>query len=128
MNDVTIITPPDVLINDSYAILLINPNAQMRVRLQEALADIDYPVNVFLYDGSESDLEWVLRLVKQVDLIIIDIDGCDYDLRHFVSYIVANPKTFYLTSDNVTPYNLLSKNRIYDLAWIEQLLKRGNYE
>lgn len=129
MNDVTIITPPDVLFNECYAILLINPNTQIRARLQEILSSIDYPVNVFLYDGSEpNDLSWVLNVLRQVDLTIIDIDACDYDLKLFVTHIIANPRTFYLTNDNTTPYNLISKNRIYELSWLEHLLKRGNNE
>lgn len=128
MNDVTIITPPDVLLNDSYAILLINPSAQIRLRVQEILSTVNYPINVFLYDGTEPDIAWLLTILKQVDLTIFDIDGSEYDLKYFATYIIANPKTFYLTNDNVTPYNLISKNRIYDLSWIEHLLKRGNNE
>lgn len=129
MNDVTIITPPDVLFNDCYAILLINPNTHIRSRVQEILSEIDYPVNVFLYDSNESnDIHWLIGVLKQADITILDIDSCDYDLKFFVTYFISNPKTFYLTNDNVTPYNLISKNRIYDLSWIEHLLKRGNNE
>ncbi len=129
MNDVTIITPPDVLFNDCYAILLINPNAQIRSRVQEILSEINFPVNVFLYDSNESnDIQWLIAILKQADVTILDIDSCDYDLKFFVTYFISNPKTFYLTNDNVTPYTLISKNRIYDLSWIENLLKRGNNE
>lgn len=129
MNDVTIITPPDVLLNDAYSILLIHPGLHLKEHIQTILSQVDFPVNVYLYDDSEEDLSWLLRTVKISDISIIDVDNCDIVTRHFATHIIAQPRTFYLTNDQVTPYNLISKNRIYDLSWLEQILiNRGKNE
>jgi hypothetical protein len=44
-------------------------------------------------------------------------------IRKFASILIAKPNTFYLTNDEVTPYNLISANRIFDLHWLDRLLK-----
>lgn len=127
MNDITIITPPDILVNDAYSMLLIFPSSQVKTHVQTVLTRSQIPVNVFLYEDLEEDLEWLLKLIKMVNLTIIDVDHCDIVTRHFATHIIAQPTTFYLTNDQVTPYNLISKNRIYDLSWLESILvNRGN--
>lgn len=129
MNDVTIITPPDVLLNDVYSILLIHPSVHLKEHIQTILSQVDYPVNIYLYDDSEEDISWLLKVAKMCDITLIDIDNCDIVTRHFATHIVAQPKTFYLTNDQITPYNLISKNRIYDLSWLETVfINRGNNE
>jgi hypothetical protein len=50
-------------------------------------------------------------------------------VKVFSSHVIAQGNTFYLTNDNATPYNLISKNRIYDFVWLENLLiDRGKNE
>ena len=38
--------------------------------------------------------------------------------KKFASYILSIPNTFYLTKDDVTPYNKINLNRVYDLNWL----------
>jgi hypothetical protein len=79
----------------------------------------------------EPDLKWLLTQSKKVDYTILDIDNCDLTTRTFVSHLVAQSNTFYLTKDNVTPYNIISKNKFYDLSWLENILinnDRGHNE
>jgi hypothetical protein len=129
MNEITIITPPDLLHNDVFRLLVIFPNEVFKKDLHDILTSMDISLNVFLYENSfEPNLEWLLALVKSSDAIVIDIDNCDALTKVFVSHIIAQPKTFYLTADNFTPYNLLSKNRIYDLSWLQNIFDRGNNE
>jgi hypothetical protein len=127
MTDITIITPPDLLLNDTYSILLIHPSHTLKSQIQEILKDSNIPINVFLYEGPEENLEWLMQLVKTVNLCILDVDNCDPLTRVFASHIIAQPLTFYLTNDGVTPYNIISKNRVFDLTWLESIL-RGNNE
>jgi hypothetical protein len=63
----------------------------------------------------------MLSVSTHVDVIIIDIDNCDPMTRLFVTFMLAQPYAYYLTSDETTPYKLISRNRIYDLEWIKQL-------
>ena len=43
--------------------------------------------------------------------------------KQFVTFILAQPNTHYLTNDELTPYKLISRNRIYDLDWITKMLQ-----
>jgi hypothetical protein len=128
MSDITLITPPDLLLNDAFSILLIFPSAALKLQLHEVLATANTLLNVFLYEEvEEPNIEWVLQLVKTVNVSIIDVDNCDPLTRVFSSHIIAQPSTFYLTNDGVTPYTTISKNRVFDVSWLENIL-RGNNE
>lgn len=129
MSDIVIITPPDILNNDAFNICLIHPRKELKETLHKILTQVEISVNVFLYElMSDYDIEWLLNIVKSSDIILIDVDNCDVLTKTFSSHIIAQPKTFYLTNDNYTPYNIISKNRVYDLAWLENILNRGNNE
>ena len=128
MNDIALITPPDFLYNDSFSILLVCPSANSKTVLNDILLQTEMPLNIMVYETPEDgihNIEWLLNAVKISDCVFIDIDNCDPLVRQFASHIVAQNKTFYLTNDSVTPYNLLSKSRVYDFAWLETLLNRG---
>jgi hypothetical protein len=127
MNDITIITSPDLLLNDAFSILLIFPSTTLKAQLQEILKSSNMPLNVFLYEEEEPNIEWLLQSLKLVDVCIIDVDNCDVSTRSFTSHIIAQPCTFYLTNDGSTPYNIISKNRVFDVSWLENIL-RGNNE
>jgi hypothetical protein len=75
-------------------------------------------INVFIYDDDEQDIDWLLSVANQCDVTIIDIDNCDSITEKFITYLLAQPNTHYITSDDITPYGLINKNRIYDLEWI----------
>jgi hypothetical protein len=42
--------------------------------------------------------------------------------------MLAQPNVHYITTDETTPYNLISKNRIYNLDWIIDQLKNEEPE
>ncbi len=129
MNDITIITPPDVLYNEVFSILLIHPDDNIKNIINSILIKSRQSINLFFYDlYNDHDIDWLLSNVKKCEVVILDLDNCHSLTDRFASYIIAQPNTFYLTRDNLTPYNLISKNRIYDLSWLENILNRGNNE
>ena len=71
-----------------------------------------------MYDEQETDIAWMLSVAQQVDVVIIDIDNCDTITQKFVTFMLAQPNAHYITKDETTPYNLISKNRIWDLDQI----------
>ena len=72
-------------------------------------------LNVFIYDQEETDIGWLLSVAMQADVTVIDIDNCDSTTKLFVTFLLAQPNTHYITNDEITPYGLISKNRIYNL-------------
>jgi|TARA_R110000868_G_scaffold164654_1_gene397393 hypothetical protein len=124
MTDVTVITPPDNLLNDVFKILLIYPSVEIRKSISNILMNSTKTINLYLYDeDTVVNPEWLLQHTKICNLTIIDVDNCNPIIKNLASFIISNPNTFYLTNDELTPYNMLSANRVYDLYWIESYLK-----
>lgn len=119
---INLITPPDKLFNLNPGYLLIKPSTKVKMQFQQILSQSDGDINVYIYDTDESNIEWMLSVSQQADFIIVDIDNCDNITRSFVSFLLAQPNTHYLTMDEITPWHLISRNRIYNLDWITDVL------
>ena len=123
LGKITLITPPDQLFNMNLSYLLVKPSNLIKEQFQTILSKSVDDLNVFVYDNDDHDVSWLLSVSLQVDCVIIDIDNCDPITDKFVSFILAHPNVYYITSDELTPYRLISKNRIYDLEWIIEQMK-----
>lgn len=123
LGKINLITPPDKLFNLNPSYLLVKPSTKVKMQFQQLLSQSDADLNVYIYDQDEADIEWMLSVSQQVDFIIIDIDNCDIITKQFVSFLLAQPNTHYLTTDEITPWGLISRNRIYNLDWILEVLK-----
>jgi hypothetical protein len=118
LGKINLITPPDKLFNNNLSYLLVKPSTKIKMQFQTILSSIVNDLNVFIYDQEESNIEWLLSVAGQVDEVVIDIDNCDPTTKHFISLLLAEPNVYYITNDELTPWGLISKNRIYDLDWI----------
>lgn len=122
LGKITVITPPDKLFNLTLSYLLVKPSIVVKEQFQAILSQSIDDLNVFIYDQEESDISWLLSVAQQVDIVIIDVDNCDAITKQFITFMIAQPNAHYITRDETTPYNLISKNRIYDLdQLVEQL-------
>jgi hypothetical protein len=128
LGNITLITPPDQLFNMNLAYLLIKPNTHIKQQFQTILSKSIDDLNVFIYDTDDMDVVWLLSVCQQVDCIIIDIDNCDELTQKFITFIIAQPNAHYITNDEITPYGLISRNRIYNLDWIVEQLERQEDE
>jgi hypothetical protein len=123
LGKITVITPPDKLFNLTLGYLLVKPSVHVKQQFQAILSHSLDDLNVFIYDQEETDVSWLLGVAQQVDVVIVDVDNCDETTKKFVTFMLAQPNAHYITSDEITPYNLISKNRIYNLDWIAEQLK-----
>ena len=123
LGKITLITPPDKLFNMNLSYLLVKPSNHIKQQFQTILSQSLDDLNIFIYDNDDHDVSWLLSIALQVDCIIIDVDNCDLITDKFVTFILAQPNVYYITSDETTPYNLISKNRIYNLDWIVEQIK-----
>jgi len=128
LGKITLITPPDKLFNMNLSYLLVKPSNFIKEQFQTILSKSLDDLNVFIYDNDDIDTSWLLSIAYQVDCIIIDVDNCDPITEKFVTFMLAQPNTYYITSDELTPYKLISKNRIYDLNWIIEKLEAESQE
>ena len=123
LGKITVITPPDKLFNMTLGYLLVKPSVYVKQQFQAILSKSIDDINVFIFDEEENDIEWMLSIAQQADVIIIDMDNCDLTTRQFATLLLAQANTHYITTDEITPYNLISRNRIYNLDWLVEQLK-----
>jgi hypothetical protein len=121
MDQITVITPPDKLFNSTPALLVITPNSNIKIKIHDFVSSYPNKLNVYFYEESDSNIEWVLSVIQLVECVIFDLDNAGPDLRNFSSYIISKSNVFYLTNDAITPYNLISNNRVYDLNFLSNI-------
>jgi hypothetical protein len=120
---INLITPPDTLFNLNPGYLLVKPSTKIKMQFQTLLSAIDDDINVYVYDTDEADIPWMLNAAQNADFVIIDIDNCDPITKQFVSFMLAQPNSYYMTNDEITPWGIISRNRIYNLDWILEVLQ-----
>ena len=129
MKNINIITPPDKLFNDAVQVLLVYPTTDLKNAIQDKLVDIEDDINIYVYDKenySTEDIDWLLTIFKMSDIAIIDVDNVQSHARDLLSYMIAKPKTFWLTKGENRVYNKLSNNKIEDFEFLSKL--GGNFE
>jgi hypothetical protein len=119
---INLITPPDRLYNSNLSYLLVKPSTKLKLQFQNKLSQIDEDVNVYVFDDQELDIDWLLSVSQSADFTIIDIDNCDDLTKLFIALILTQANSFYYTSDETTPWHLISRNRIYNMDWIQEVL------
>jgi hypothetical protein len=116
LSKISVITPPDKLYNKSYSFVLIYPNDDIKEQLQNLIADWECHVNVYMYE--EEAIDWLLDVVQSADAVILNLDDCDTQIRDLSSYLVSLPNVYWLTKGEISVYNKLSVNRVYNLDTI----------
>jgi len=120
---INLITPPDTLFNLNPGYLLVKPSTKVKMQFQTLLSACPDDINVYVYDTEEADIAWMLNAAQNADFVIVDIDNCDEVTKNFISFMLAQPNAYYMTNDEITPWNLISRNRIFNLDWILDALK-----
>lgn len=128
LGNITLITPPDKLFNLNISYLLVKPSVHVKEQFRTILSQSIDDINVFIYDQDDHDIGWLLSVAQQVDVAIIDIDNCDPITQKFITFMLAAGNSHYITNDELTPYGLISKNRIYNLDWIVDQITQENEE
>lgn len=128
LGKITVITPPDKFFNLDVGYLLVKPSTHVLEQFHTIIGQSDEDINIFIYDTDEADIDWLLSVTHQVEVLIIDVDNCDPITKSFVTFMLTHPNAYYITNDELTPYNLISKNRIYNLDSIVEQFKQDQEE
>ena len=125
MQKINIVTPPDLLFNDSFQLLLLYPSKQIQDELQNKfLATVNMDINVYVYDKpvqTKEEIVWMLNVFKQCNTAIIDVDNTSPWARDLLSYMIAKNKTYWLTNSQDSVYNNLSNNKVYNLDFLSEI-------
>lgn len=128
MNKINIISPLDKLHSDAYSILLLYPSLQVQSQLQEQLLSMENnSMNIYVYkeDKFEHDrFLWLLDVFAMSNLTIIDIDQIPIhsNIQKILSFMIAKPKTYWLTNSQHIVYTYISNNRVYDLSFLSKIV------
>ena len=106
--------------------MLIKPSTKVKMQFQNLLSKIEEDINVYVFDDIETDIDWLLSVSQTSDFVIVDIDNCDSQTKLFIALILTQPNAHYMTSDEITPWHLISKKRIYNLDWINEVLDKDD--
>lgn len=125
MTKINLITPPDIVYNNAFSIVMICPSDGMKLELQSHLATNDIDVNVYMLGNNEIDIGWLLSIVKWADIVIFDMDNAEDQVHDFRSYLLSHSNVFWLTNREYPCYNILNTNREYNLDFLQKQL--GGY-
>jgi len=122
MNNILLITPPDVLYNHTKKIFLFCPDNDLKKDIQNFFADFDAELTIFLYDEFSADINWVMNIFSISDLVIINLDNLPHEIKYLESYFLSWSKTYY-TTNSENPFRILiNKNRFYKLSEIQHII------
>lgn len=116
-----LITAPDTLQNENIGVLLINPTEEDKATFNKVALELKSSINLYLYQ--DSDIEWLIDVVKMTDYVFINIDN-SRNIEWLHGWILNYSKTFYLTTQDHMPYNKINVNKVYDIA---QMVEGENY-
>jgi hypothetical protein len=122
MSDITIITPPDKIFNQNLSVFLLYPTDRIKNDLQDLLAEIQQPVNIYMYETKDHDVDWLLSVQRICDFAIIDLDNLPLEIKQIESYLISQSNTYWLTKGDNIWYNKLSTNRIYSVDFLKTKL------
>ena len=117
---INLITPPDKLDNYNLTFTLVYPTDDTKSQLQNLIENFDKDLNVYMYEQSDSEatINWLLDIVHRSDYVVLDIDNFAPKHVDIISYLLAHSNVYWLTKGENVVYNILSKNRIYNLDWL----------
>ena len=126
MTNINLITPPDKVFSDAVGVLVIFPSTTLQQQIQnEVFPNAKESINVYLYDKQQytsADVDWLLSVFNLCQIVIIDVDQCPSYVKDLLSFMIAKPKTYWLTNAVDSVYNHISSNRIYNISILSTAL------
>lgn len=129
MNEkINIITPPDLLNTLDLSILLVYPSNELKLDVQRFIETFDDGVNVYLYEDFNNleNFNWLLHVRSVADYVILDIDNLDHQHRDAISFLIAHNNVYWLSRGNNPIYSAISRNRIYDLDFLQRSIQKNS--
>lgn len=114
MNKVTIVTPPDDVLQDGTRVLAYDLTAAQNNTVSQALREVENDVIVYIANSTD-DPKWVLDKKQKCSILIFNAES---ENQTMVGYFAAQPNSYYLG-------NLLSLKdvNIRELNNIESIIK-----
>jgi hypothetical protein len=127
---INLITAPDKLYNLHKSFMLVYPSSDTKSQFQNLIENFDETINVYLYEEQDTSpsYKWLIEVARSSNYVILDIDNFPPNHKELISYLVAHSNVYWLTRGENEVYNILSKNRIYNLDWLYENLIGESFE
>jgi hypothetical protein len=127
---ISLITAPDIVYNLDLTFLLVYPSDNIKSQFQNLIENYAQNVNVYLYEHADNDaaIKWLLDILPRCNYAVLDIDNIPRMHTDIISYLLAHSNVFWLTNGENEVYNTISKNRIYNLDWLQQDINGEKFE
>lgn len=123
MSDIKIITAPDILHTNELSFLLIQPSKIIKDQFQDLISNFQSTMHVYLLEKDTNDqVEWLLAAFHKSDIVIMDIDNSSPTIRALAGFFLSKDKTYWLTKSTDSYYNIISKNQIFGLDYLTNIL------
>jgi len=87
------------------------------------ISHFDTSFHVYLYEEDTTEnIDWLLAAYHKADIVVLDIDNCTPNVRSLSGYFLSKDKTYWLTKATDSYYNIISKNQIFGLDYLTDLL------
>ena len=92
MNKVTVVTPPDDILQDGVRVLTYDLTPIQNDLVSQAIRDIQNDIIVYIAK-SQDDVKWTLDKKQKCSIIIINAES---ENQTMVGYLAAQPNSYYI--------------------------------
>ena len=124
ISKINLITHPDQIFSDTFKILFISKNEVLKDELQKYVSESNIDIDIYLCNDVSLDnkqIDWLFNVFNMCNIVVLDLDTANTQIRFLASHFIAKPKTYYLTNEVDSLYNHISNRQVYNLNFLQQI-------
>jgi len=114
LTDFLLITPPDKLHNSNVSVLFVCPDERVQRDAHEFFLNNEIGCNLYLYNNEHANVDWLLTIANMADICILDFDNSDDVVRHWFSYLLTLPNSYWFAKSDFYGFSQINEKRVYD--------------
>lgn len=120
MSSVTVITPPDDILDDANRLLLVDLSVEQLELVSNALIDLDFDDRLITYIWKiGEDISWLIDKKLKSNIVIFNAES---ENQLIVGYMIGKKNSFYL--GNLRDLNIINNSRINDKQELVDILNK----
>lgn len=117
MNKVTIVTPPDDILQDGVRVLTYDLNSTQNDIVSQAIRDVQKDIIVYIAKATDT-VQWTLDKKQKCSILILNAES---ENQTMVGYLAAQPNSYYL--GNLKSLKDVNTRELTSIESIKQLME-----